>query len=370
MKINIFNRQEKTRSLTKYRGVECLNCKHPLDISDRYCAYCGQLNSTKQLSFKDFLNEFLSGFFAYDSRIRKSLSTILFRPGKISKDYIQGKRTQYVNPFRFYLSISIIYFILFSFSNNYNDLDGFDETDTSTKLESLSESEIEQVNQELVSIPGINTIKLDSLANIEEKKTSYHDIYFSAKALDSMPYWDGNLKRIKLYNQFHKETEIYNSKRALEQLKHPSTKMNLWMYKKTVDGNNFLKNPGLFINYILGKMPLIIFFYLPFFTLFLWLLYFRKPFSYMEHLVFTFHIQSVFFIFLVISLLINLIIVDIISPIIIFLIFLFYLYKAMRNFYEQGRSKTIVKFVIINGLFIILAGIAIIISLFASFAIF
>jgi hypothetical protein len=51
-------------------------------------------------------------------------------------------------------------------------------------------------------------------------------------------------------------------------------------------------------------------------------------------------------------------------------VFIFYLYKAMRNFYGQGRVKTIVKFILLNFIFFILAGIAAIISILASFAIY
>jgi len=85
-------------SLTKYRGTSCLNCEHPLDVSDKYCPNCGQLNSTKKLSFTDFSREFFGNFFAYDSRFRRTLSAMMFHPGKISKDYIQGKRERYTNP--------------------------------------------------------------------------------------------------------------------------------------------------------------------------------------------------------------------------------------------------------------------------------
>jgi hypothetical protein len=47
---------EKTngRKAVKYRGAKCLNCGTPLDLSDVYCSYCGQLNTTKSLSIKDF----------------------------------------------------------------------------------------------------------------------------------------------------------------------------------------------------------------------------------------------------------------------------------------------------------------------------
>ena len=55
----------KGRYELKFRGVECLNCGHPLDISDKYCPNCSQANSTKKLTIKDFIDEFFSGLILF-----------------------------------------------------------------------------------------------------------------------------------------------------------------------------------------------------------------------------------------------------------------------------------------------------------------
>lgn len=59
-----------SRKDSKYRGTECLNCKTPLDFSEKYCHYCGQLNSTKKITLSDFIEEFFANFYAYDSKLR------------------------------------------------------------------------------------------------------------------------------------------------------------------------------------------------------------------------------------------------------------------------------------------------------------
>ena len=100
-----------SRKAIKFRGPECLNCKHPLDLSDVYCSYCGQLNTTKSLAIKDFFNEFLGSIITYDSKLRYTVRDLLFRPGVITRNYVNGQRLRYANPFRFFLSVSIIFFI-------------------------------------------------------------------------------------------------------------------------------------------------------------------------------------------------------------------------------------------------------------------
>ena len=99
----------------KYRGTLCQNCEHPLDMSDKFCCNCGQINSQKRLSMRDFVNEFFANFYAYDSKINNTIRTLFTKPGKMAFDFINGKRNSYANPFRFYLSVSLVYFILNSF---------------------------------------------------------------------------------------------------------------------------------------------------------------------------------------------------------------------------------------------------------------
>jgi len=77
-----------------------------------------------------------------------------------------------------------------------------------------------------------------------------------------------------------------------------------------------------------------------------------------------------FFILMGIAILIDQITGSEITSSISMLVFLFYLYKAMRKFYKQGRAKTIVKFLLINVLFFILATIGSIITIIGSMFIF
>ena len=102
---------QKGRKAYRFRGNECLNCGHPLELSDIYCSYCGQTNTTKSLSLKDFFYEFTGSVLSYDSRFWYTLKDLLFKPGVITKNYVNGQRLKYANPFRFFFSISIIFFL-------------------------------------------------------------------------------------------------------------------------------------------------------------------------------------------------------------------------------------------------------------------
>ncbi|MCM8569049.1 DUF3667 domain-containing protein [Gramella jeungdoensis] len=354
----------------KYRGDECLNCGHPLKLTDRFCSRCGQMNSTKKLSFNDLFTEFFSGVFAYDSRFQRTLRVLLFKPGKISKDYINGRRMHYANPFRFYLSASILFFLLFGITFNFgNELNDLNRDNLNQQpgviIPTPPQAGLDSINK-IVTSPkvGLDSIKIDTTPK------TYKDKYVSQEEIDTMSAYSALGKKIDLYYAFQDETEIRNPERAMDSLHHEHSGYNHWLYKKAVDAGTFRDNPGLFFDYFVSKLPFIIFFYLPVFALFIWLLYLRRSFNYMEHLIFAFHIQTMFFVLYGIALLIEMIVGGNWAVTAANFIFLFYLYKGMRNFYGQGRVKTILKFILLNLIFFILAIIAAILSLLASFSIY
>ncbi|MGB7842215.1 MAG: DUF3667 domain-containing protein [Salinimicrobium sp.] len=374
-KLTVFPKIKKERHELKYRSTVCLNCQHPLDISDEFCPNCGQLNSTKKLAFNDFFNEFFAGILSYDSRFYRTLGVLLFKPGKISKDYIEGKRVRYANPYRFYLSASIIFFLLWNFPQDFNNLN----TPTIGPQSQEEKAEMDSV----ITAERVNNAEFDSLlknntlaANLVEKSLTRDtvktkkDVYLPEAQLDTMSFFERLGKKGIIFFDHYETTKMENPDVALDSLKYENTPLNHWIYKKTVDIHIFLNNPGLFLSYFVSKLPFIIFFYLPVFALFIWLLYLRRPFTYMEHLIFTFHNQTTWFVVFGAAILLDWIFQTEWIQGFSMLVFLFYLYKAFRRFYGQGRVKTILKFIIINIIFFTLAIVATFFSLLASFAIY
>jgi len=379
---------EKTsgRKAAKFRGPECLNCLNPLELSDVYCSYCGQLNTTKSLALKDFFGEFIGSIITYDSRFRHTLKDLLFRPGTITRNYVHGKRLMYANPFRFFLSVSIIYFLLsgiitsFSandtrFSSN-GDGPNFElgptgdnirifttPTDTVTYDSVLSAKGIP-----VDSIPGLENIpnqkEVDSLINLFNPLVRKNDTvqsykYISEEHLDTLHWLPRSLTRLKLYIDFYETTNIKDPLKALDSLKHNNTKYNRWIYDKNRAIEQVTENPTDFLNYLMEKTPFFVFFFTPFYALFFWLIYSKKKYTYMEHMILIFHIFSFVFLALVIVLIPDLLIGnEILSSILFGIIGPFYFYKALRNFYKQNRLITIIKFIFLNLVFIVSATIS------------
>ena len=67
-----------------------------------------------------------------------------------------------------------------------------------------------------------------------------------------------------------------------------------------------IKEPGSFLSGLLSNLPFATFFFLPGFAVFIWLVYIRKKYTYTDNLIFSFHNQSLLFILLIISFLVDL----------------------------------------------------------------
>ena len=353
--------KQKGRKAAKYRGAECLNCGHPLDLSDLYCSYCGQLNTTKQLSLKDFFGEFIGSVFTYDSRLRYTIKDLLFKPGRITYNYVKGQRLKYANPFRFFLSVSIIYFLIQSLISTITGEPQFivNESDNRIETDSILNSKKMVLAPNGDPIMENVTMKSDTLIidkdtiplNLNKDPKDFE--YISEEDLDTIAWTERTAKRVLLYRSFYEANEIKDTKAALDSLKHRDNRLNRWIYEKNEVAERVIDNPYGFLDYLTSKIPFFLFFFTPLFAFFFWLIYSKKNYTYIEHMVFIFHIFSFIFLALVFLIIPDLLVEDaVFSSILFALIGPFYFYKALRNFYKQGRLVTILKFVFLNIVFV------------------
>lgn len=303
-------------NLRKYRSDTCLNCGHDLDHSDRYCPNCGQRNSNKELSLYQLLSEYFAGVFAYDSKLFSSIRLLISSPGKLSQEFLSGKRVRYVNPFRFFISISILFFILISSLLNIG-------TNNFSGMVQASDNMSFDLNNK-----GDEDIPKDVFQELDQN----HYLDF-----------DEAKEKYNLDDNFYIELKFIYT-RAIYKMKH---------------------EPQGFINYIFSKLPFFIFFFIPIFTLISYLFYVRRDFTYIEHLVFNFNLSTVFFIVLTINVLISSFLNINWIKYFMFLYFV-YLFIATKRFYGQGYIKTFIKTCLSALFFIVSSVIVIVLMLIVS----
>jgi len=92
----------------------CLNCGALL--TGRYCAECSQAADVHMPSTRELLHEALEGITHSDSRLWQTLYLLWFKPGKLTQEFAAGRRAAYLPPFRLYLVLSVIFFLVASVS--------------------------------------------------------------------------------------------------------------------------------------------------------------------------------------------------------------------------------------------------------------
>jgi len=361
-----------TKSTNNYRGISCLNCKHPLDISDKFCPNCGQKNTTKRLTISDFIDEFLANFYAYDSKVKHTVVSLFTKPGVAAREFINGKRLYYANPFRFYLSISLIFFIFTGIVSKYGEETIIDLDQNSIENEVKIDTSQTNNNEFALDDPE-SPIQVNGKISIPSEKDSSKIILYSEKQLANHGFFKRTILKIGTYADFLDTSKETYPPKILDTLKHENNRWNRFLLKKTYQFSTIVQEEGdrkigvnTFWQYLEGKVPFILFVSLPFLTIVFAFIYFRKKMYYAEHMVLVFSIMSFVFLLLFLSEIIKLLTNIDLSPLLFFVV-TYYFYKSLRNFYQQSRLKTILKFVILSILLPITASFVALFVLFIGF---
>jgi hypothetical protein len=88
----------------------CRNCG--ASAPDLYCPHCGQATKGHRPSFWEFIHEFLLHYFAAEGKLWRTLDALVLHPGRLTLEYLRGRKLSYVLPLRLYLTVSVVFFLL------------------------------------------------------------------------------------------------------------------------------------------------------------------------------------------------------------------------------------------------------------------
>jgi hypothetical protein len=98
-------------------AVLCANCGARL--LGQYCSECGQRHHHQPVHhFWHFIGEAAEDLTHADSRLWQTLIALLFRPGFLTREFLDGRRVRYLPPVRLYLVVSVIFFIIAGLSSH------------------------------------------------------------------------------------------------------------------------------------------------------------------------------------------------------------------------------------------------------------
>jgi Protein of unknown function (DUF3667) len=96
--------------------TDCLNCSTAYE--GNFCSECGQKAKTHRFTLHEWMHEIPHSIFHVDSGFFYTFKSLCTRPGKMIRDYLEGKRKDYFSPFLYVLVWCGIFIVVSHFVSN------------------------------------------------------------------------------------------------------------------------------------------------------------------------------------------------------------------------------------------------------------
>jgi hypothetical protein len=125
----------------------CRNCGAPAPMN--FCPECGQPTRLHPPSLAEFAHEFVSHYVATEGKLWRTLAALLLRPGRLTIEYLAGRRQRYIAPLRLYLAASFIFFAAAQLSSHVLEVKVItaDDPEAKTALASLHSAQADAALQ-------------------------------------------------------------------------------------------------------------------------------------------------------------------------------------------------------------------------------
>lgn len=290
----------------------CLNCG--AEVPERYCTHCGQENAVPHESFGHLVKHFVGDVLHYDSQFLKTLNYLLFRPGRLTREYMAGRRVAYVNPIKLYIFISFVFFLSLAMLSPHESHEP--EAKPGTGKEAAAAQHEKDDEEEIPTIAGIVDSVRSSLKenNVLPAETAgdtgvyhyrydtgsaphvpaYNSLRKAAAAPDTTPQKDED-NPLKKY----RNAAAYDSAQA----GMPKSERDGWL-KRYVTRKAFKFDDSFedgFTEALKHHFPKMMFVLLPLFALWLKLIYNWKRWYYADHAIFSLHVHCFAYVLLLIA---------------------------------------------------------------------
>jgi hypothetical protein len=306
---------------------KCLNCQS--ELHGRFCHKCGQENLEPKESVGHLIVHFFNDVTHFDGKLFSSLKYLITRPGFLSKEYVAGRRVDYLNPIRMYLFISAAYFILsFSMHFEHGSSSSIIQDRTST-----SDSSARHAADSTATEPDTTTVVAHPTRN-------------STISFDGRRY---SIQDTSVEQYLARQKSLPDSLKDSWLERYARKKSILISRDTNKDAKGFIVRVG---DHMKHSFPKVLFVFIPIFAFYLYLLYFRrrKQFYYVSHGIFSLHFFITFFVLMFFDKLMEIpayysgsIVFAIIGGAVLIVGMLAYLFIGMKRFYGQGGFKTFIK---------------------------
>jgi hypothetical protein len=314
--------------------VACANCGAPL--GGQYCGACGQRYEPHVHTLGHFASEAFESVTHADSRLWRTIGYLLARPGFLSREFFDGRRARYLPPFRLYLVISVLFFVVTGLSGNGTVKVAEEGPPSAEKIAAMRES-ADKLEADLPNTPGI----AQAAAEMRRKAAAQEALLKSetnpAAAPDEEPE-TGSQVNLGMCADARQPPgpDATWSQRALFGFCQKASKLR---------GEDLS-------NAIMHNIPRAMFVFLPLLAAFMKLLYWRPKRYYVEHLLLLVHNHA--FVFLSMTILAIALKIPVIGEHLgllataIWIYVIYYIFRALRVYYGQSRALTFGKYAMLG----------------------
>jgi hypothetical protein len=335
----------------------CLNCGH--QVEERFCPHCGQENIESRHPFYYLFTHFVEDFTHYDGQFWGTLKNLLFKPGNLTRIYLEGKRQKFVPPVKLYIFVSFITFFMFAlfpFVNlNFGDRRDTGDPGKVSVLDQLRSAETQKILDSIKTKPILSkedsvTIKtLMVLSDSTNTNSLQEALEMDKKIGDDFNY--GGYSTKKSY-----DSAAAKNPSVLDFIQIPLAHKFFELKEKGVKKADIFKS---LTEKTFHNLPKALFVYLPLFAFFLWIFHNKKKWWYFDHGIFTLHyfsflLLNILFIFIATNLadltniwFINVLLYLLISALILYSIIYFFI-AHRRVYHSHGLVSLVIGFILIT----------------------
>jgi hypothetical protein len=381
----------------------CLNCGQESEA--KYCSACGQSLDVKISTVWHFISETLDVIYNFDSKVWRSMLPLLFMPGKLTNEYIAGKRVRYLPPFRLYLILSILFFLVATIPE-FNGFDNLSPEEREELVQGLEDSGFaindfiaesnEQLNQNLqvTELPFNDVLQEGSeqiSQNLQESRLALNDLIQANRAQRNSSQLSAELAGDEDAIDI---SSLISPPPGLFEGAEPPPPLGLTGIDDCVNipwgeflgarigaralnscQTAFSDNGVSLMQSFLDNLPIMMFFCVPLLAVFMKGLYIFKKRKYVEHLMFLFHAHSFIFALAIFTVLIARAtelfpeVEDYIGFLltIIWTYAAIYIFVALSRVYRQGIFMTSVKMIMLFPVYSICLALTFLSGLFLTF---
>lgn len=337
--------------------ARCLNCDVSLD--GQYCWNCGQRGNTRLISLMELVRDAVGDMFELDSRMWRTLLPLLRRPGYLTAEYLRGRRARFMPPFRMYLVLSFVFFLLMraigdgSPTINFNGDVALSEEERTEMNEALDEAtrrgDLSPEIRERVEAT-VAALEAGESAGEQQPRATGDSVEGPAQS-DSDAGTDG--EEAAATDDREDEDDRFYCQIGVSDTGIPWIDERITPERVQAVCDDIKSDSGRrFLEKVAQNTPVAALALLPLLALLLKMMYPLSRRYYVEHLLLLVHYHSFAFLAVSLAYLYNVSLgltaapdwLFIIPNVLVGMYIPFYLYKAMRRVYEQGRFITIIKY--------------------------